>query len=298
MRGRKKGKKNATIQEKITNLKKIVVDNGGILLDIQENKIFAKSEISIQCSENHIWNTTYSSVMYNDNWCIICRKAEARQKIIDKNKERAIDIENVKFILCEHCDPPTLKPVECFKLKVVKENGEIISEFYGKRCLDCDEKLREPKRLASKVYHDTHKEEDKISSKEYRSRPEIKERDKVHKKQYYETTEKYRSTKPSRRFSRAKGSAKNRELEFTLTFEQYEALIALPCFYCNGELGISRTGIGLDRLDNSKGYTIDNVVSCCGDCNRTRGDRFTPEETKIMIETILHFRKNGSKNGK
>lgn len=28
---------------------------------------------------------------------------------------------------------------------------------------------------------------------------------------------------------------------------------------------------GIDRLDNSKGYTIDNSVACCSKCNIAKG---------------------------
>ena len=32
---------------------------------------------------------------------------------------------------------------------------------------------------------------------------------------------------------------------------------------------------GMDRIDSSKYHTIDNVVSCCNDCNRAKNDRTT-----------------------
>jgi hypothetical protein len=48
----------------------------------------------------------------------------------------------------------------------------------------------------------------------------------------------------------------------------------------------SKTGIGLDRLDDSKGYEVGNVVSCCTECNLARGCRFTPKEMKIIGAAI------------
>lgn len=47
-----------------------------------------------------------------------------------------------------------------------------------------------------------------------------------------------------------------------------------------------RSGHNFDRKDNSKGYEIDNIIFCCGDCNRTRGDRFTYEEF-MLISPVL-----------
>lgn len=44
----------------------------------------------------------------------------------------------------------------------------------------------------------------------------------------------------------------------------------------------SKAGIGLDRLDNAKGYEPGNVVSCCSECNIARSDNFTPEEMKVI----------------
>jgi len=61
-----------------------------------------------------------------------------------------------------------------------------------------------------------------------------------------------------------------------------------PCIYCNSL--IRSTGSGLDRIDNSKVYTIDNVNPCCGVCNDIRGDNLTVEEMKVAMNAILNYR--------
>lgn len=57
--------------------------------------------------------------------------------------------------------------------------------------------------------------------------------------------------------------ANSREIEFSLTQEQFNSFWQKPCFYCGDLIG----SIGLDRKDNRKGYTIDNVLPCCKTCN-------------------------------
>ena len=53
-----------------------------------------------------------------------------------------------------------------------------------------------------------------------------------------------------------------------LTKGQIEALIAGGCRYC-GETGLRMT---LDRVDNAKGHTADNIVPACIRCNYARRD--------------------------
>lgn len=83
-------------------------------------------------------------------------------------------------------------------------------------------------------------------------------------------------------------SATSRGLEMTLTEEQIKNLISLPCHYCGevasnymihnsnhkGKVYTSNGGLaynGLDRVDNTKGYILDNVVPCCKYCNSAKG---------------------------
>jgi len=55
---------------------------------------------------------------------------------------------------------------------------------------------------------------------------------------------------------------------FVLTFDQFMQFWQRPCWYC----GDVPETIGLDRIDNSKGYTLSNVVSCCRACNLAKLD--------------------------
>lgn len=45
----------------------------------------------------------------------------------------------------------------------------------------------------------------------------------------------------------------------------------MPCFYC-GMVGTEAAPNGLDRVDSSGTYVIENVVSCCTMCNRLKSD--------------------------
>lgn len=78
-----------------------------------------------------------------------------------------------------------------------------------------------------------------------------------------------------------KNHAKTRNIIWNLTEEEAEKILFQPCFYCgtvNSNLirnkhhpdGMKYNGI--DRIDNTKGYLIDNVVSCCGTCNKAKLD--------------------------
>ena len=53
---------------------------------------------------------------------------------------------------------------------------------------------------------------------------------------------------------------------FDITFEEFSIRVQSPCAYCGREAKENDYN-GLDRVYNDMGYTIDNVVSCCSDCN-------------------------------
>lgn len=86
------------------------------------------------------------------------------------------------------------------------------------------------------------------------------------------------------RYSRLKNSSKKRNLICTLTLEEFSQITAWPCYYCDGRLG--ETGSGLDRADNTKGYTLENSLPCCDFCNSIKSDLLTANETLVAIAAI------------
>jgi len=75
--------------------------------------------------------------------------------------------------------------------------------------------------------------------------------------------------------------ARKRGLPFELTHEQCEHLFLEKCFYCkvppsqSASFGHRRQYTivhnGIDRVDNTKGYLLGNVVPCCKTCNSAKG---------------------------
>jgi hypothetical protein len=64
-------------------------------------------------------------------------------------------------------------------------------------------------------------------------------------------------------FDRYKRGAEKRGLEFSVTLEDYFWYSLSACQYCGNHETVS----GMDRVDSSLGYTLENVVPCCTMCN-------------------------------
>lgn len=100
-----------------------------------------------------------------------------------------------------------------------------------------------------------------------------------------------------------KSKAKERNYSFNLTKDFFSNLIFKNCYYCNSEpkntYHQSGSGIngdkqtyyynGIDRIDNSIGYEINNVRTCCGTCNTmkmTLSDKDFINHLRKIIENI------------
>jgi hypothetical protein len=71
-------------------------------------------------------------------------------------------------------------------------------------------------------------------------------------------------------YANYKRMMKSRNKEFQLTKDQYDDLRQGNCTYCGRTCTESHMN-GIDCIDSSRGYIINNCVSCCGDCNFAKG---------------------------
>lgn len=85
-------------------------------------------------------------------------------------------------------------------------------------------------------------------------------------------------------------AAKKRNYEFLLTKEEFYILIQSNCYYCGAKPNMTHKGRprtimdtsgfrynGVDRKDNTLGYTKSNCVACCKICNNSKASLTTKE---------------------
>jgi hypothetical protein len=92
--------------------------------------------------------------------------------------------------------------------------------------------------------------------------------------------------------------AKPRGLEVTISYEDFVKVTQnKDCFYCGSTIVWSdrnRKQAGrqtnLDRRDNTRGYALDNIVVCCADCNRLRGDRWSYDDFSRVVAILMEER--------
>lgn len=87
-------------------------------------------------------------------------------------------------------------------------------------------------------------------------------------------------------------AAKKRRISCNISYEDFVKVCEeTSCHYCGKDLNRSKyrsedgtDAILLDRKDSNKGYTVDNVVSCCWPCNDMKGKYLSYEEMQLIME--------------
>jgi len=197
-------------------------------------------------------------------------------------------------------------------VRKTKEEKLIVKRLWNsnnvERCKESARKSRlkhKDKRYAeTKIWIEKNKEKQKQYHKEYQVgyyQDNKEETDKRNRKWAFKNPErrreigkKYAKTHPEEmkkflkdyslkltgRFRDMKGSAVQRNYEVEISFDKFCKIVLNPCVYC----GENKKRIGIDRIDNTKGYTIENSAPCCTTCNMMK---------KVMTveEFIAHIRK-------
>lgn len=123
--------------------------------------------------------------------------------------------------------------------------------------------------------------------KKYRNTEKGKVTEKIYRAKFIRST--------SGRFNSGKNSAKKRQLEWTISKEEYSNILInsnMLCHYCGNSL--NETGSGLDRINTLEGYHLNNVVTCCNSCNKLKSNVLSYEEFKVVIKALLDYRSKNS----
>jgi len=91
---------------------------------------------------------------------------------------------------------------------------------------------------------------------------------------------------------------KKHNIEISITVEDYGKIIKQNCFYCNDEPKLTTRfstrkyvnaepmfANGIDRIDSSIGYTLENCIPCCTSCNYAK-HKLTQDEFYEKIRKI------------
>jgi len=203
-----------------------------------------------------------------------------RQEIIDKalaENIRYCDISRGCFTIleenqskCQHC-------LQKARIRDRKRDNKKRADM--SLCLDCGTKLTPENRAKGKKDNDLRRCA-KCYEKLQKIESERKPRERNYKAEAF--------TNKHAIWNHYVKGAKKRDINFTLKKNTFNELILNPCFYCNyiqeGEVN------GIDRIDNNKGYTDDNVVTCCQTCNEAKGSQH-PQEFIDKMNSIYLFNK-------
>ncbi len=95
-------------------------------------------------------------------------------------------------------------------------------------------------------------------------------------------------------YNNYKRNARRLKRSFEISFEQFKGLVSASCSYCGDapssvlKKAGARYGIvynGLDRVDNDRGYVLDNVVTACKFCNFAKS-QWTLDEFLAWLKRI------------
>jgi len=96
----------------------------------------------------------------------------------------------------------------------------------------------------------------------------------------------------SGRYSDYRRRALKKQLDFSITPDDYNSIIKKDCFMC-GKKSDQHHQNGIDRMDNTKGYILENINACCCECNLIKKD-YVYED--IINKFLLIHKKQDSIN--
>ena len=95
---------------------------------------------------------------------------------------------------------------------------------------------------------------------------------------------KYDSSLPTR-YRTYMYAANKRSIAFNLSVSEFNAILMHSCVYCG-----TTQKIGVDRIDSSGDYSIDNCQPCCGTCNMMKNKYSSEDFIKHIMRIASHIK--------
>ncbi len=192
------------------------------------------------------------------------------------------------------------------KLEYQKQYYQIHREEIAKKAKEYYQAHKEERKKYYKKRHLLHKEKISKQNKQYYliNREKILKREKEYRQTHREYRRQYHKEhspkNPSVIYNILKNNSirENRECKISKEkFIDWWSNKEQKCYYCGITLeelskikdttnnGVRR--LTVDRMDNNKGYTLDNITLACKRCNTIKSNFFTSEEMKEIGEKYV-----------
>jgi len=89
-------------------------------------------------------------------------------------------------------------------------------------------------------------------------------------------------------FNQYKTRAEEKNLDFEISEDDYYYIIMEKCYIC-GKKSETEHINGIDRINNDKGYILDNVEACCAQCNYMK-NKFTLQDFFDKLRKIKKYK--------
>ena len=209
------------------------------------------------------------------------RIAERKAEYYQKNKDRIAERKKVSGKIYYQKNKDRIK-----EYREKNKDKRIIydEEYYQK---NRDKKLQQAK-VSGKIYYQKNKGKIEVREKKYR---EIK------KKKTYSSDEAFLRNLVYMKKTRGKSLKQKYPLKiFNLTYEQVIDIYnkqERKCFYSGLPFVVEKNhpmSISIDRIDNNKGYTIDNIALCARAINLMKTNCSYKNLIPIFKATIKHYK--------
>lgn len=206
-----------------------------------------------------------------NNWITFQKKSvEKRNKDLGLTKEQYFEFIQAPCTYCNYYNEDEINGID----RIDNEKGYILNN-----CVSCCKNCNRMKHIFHPVFFI---EKAKLITKFQQNKLEDSERN-----EFYKFWKIYVHKIPTGYIYIKRTTEERRKIEYSLTKDQYDELIYKPCHLCGFK---NQVGNGLDRQDNSIGYTYENVLPCCSTCNMMKAF-YTTDKFIQQIQKITEFKK-------